>query len=183
MLRRILGTSRFLITLAVVGTFITSAMLMVFGLWRAVTLALDVVDLPEGTDVSKILIVDAISIIDIFLIGTVLYIISAGLYQLFLDHRLPLPRWLTIDTLDDLKARLTGVIVVALLVAFLGFVIEWQDDTDILAPGVGIAAIIVAAGLYFRLTHQPGHGRPSYLQAVPRDDHASPTDRGATPES
>jgi uncharacterized membrane protein YqhA len=122
---------------------------------------LDVIEgRPLDQDITKALIVDAVTVIDVFLLGTVLYIISAGLYQLFIDHALELPRWLLIESLDDLKVRLTGVIVVGLLVAFLGYVIEWKGGLDLLAPGLGIAAIVVAAGLYFRLTHHPGpaHG-------------------------
>jgi uncharacterized membrane protein YqhA len=102
---------------------------------------------------AKQLIVDAVSVIDIFLLGTVLYIISAGLYQLFVDDRLTLPRWLHIGTLDDLKAKLTGVIVVGMLVAFLGYVIEWDDhSTEIVAVGIAIAAVIAAVGAYYKLT-------------------------------
>jgi uncharacterized membrane protein YqhA len=165
MLARILGTSRFLITLAVLGSFITAAALMVVGLDQSLALVRHAWDSrPIDHEIAKELIVEAISVIDIFLLGTVLYIISAGLYQLFVDHELRLPRWLTIHSLDDLKARLTGVIVVGLLVAFLGYVIEWKGGLDLLAPGIAISAIVIAAGVYFRLVHPPadggGHGAP-----------------------
>jgi uncharacterized membrane protein YqhA len=151
--RRILGTSRYLIVLAVLGTFISSAMLMVFGVLRALRMVLDLVQHPDLTDAGgKSLLVEAVSLIDIFLLGTVLYIISAGLYQLFVDDALPLPRWLHIGTLDDLKAKLTGVIVVGLLVAFLGFVVQWKGTMEIVAVGVAIGAVILAVGAYYRLT-------------------------------
>jgi len=171
--RRILGTSRYLIVLAVLGSFISSAMLMVFGVLRAMRMVWDLVQSPNLTDEGgKALLVEAVSLIDIFLLGTVLYIISAGLYQLFVDDALPLPRWLHIGTLDDLKAKLTGVIVVGLLVAFLGFVVQWKQTMEIAAVGLGIAAVILAVGAYYRLTatgaQSPGYptrGRPD-----PRDE-------------
>ncbi len=93
---------------------------------------------------AKSLIADTVAIIDIFLIGTVLFVISAGLYQLFVHHDISLPGWLRIESLDDLKDNLTEVIVVAILVAFLGQAVEWTSDVNILAFGVAVAAVIVA---------------------------------------
>ena len=145
MIRDVLGTSRFLIILAVLGTFAASATLQVFGLLRVGAVILDLI---RAGDVSaaaaKSLIADTVSIIDIFLIGTVLFVISAGLYQLFVQRTISLPDWLRIESLDDLKDNLTEVIVVAILVAFLGQAVEWTGDVSILAFGLAIGAVIVA---------------------------------------
>ena len=173
--RRLLGTSRFLIVLAVLGTFLSSATLMVFGVLRTLDI---VVGLVRQHDISetgaKQVIVEAVSVIDIFLLGTVLYIISAGLYQLFVDDRLQLPRWLHIGTLDDLKAKLTGVIVVGLLVAFLGYVIEWPEGTwEIVAVGAAIASVILAVGAYYRLT-ATGAQSPDYQRGPDRSGRDDP---------
>jgi uncharacterized membrane protein YqhA len=157
LVRGILGTSRLLIVFAVLGSFITSAALMVYGLLRSIVIVIDVVrGQGMSTEVSKDLIVTAVSIIDIFLLATVLYIVSAGLFQLFVDEGLRLPAWLTIRSIDDLKVRLAGVIVVGLLVAFLGYVVQWTGGFDVLGPGLAIAAVIAATGLYFRLVHDRG---------------------------
>ena len=145
MIRDVLGTSRFLIILAVLGTFAASATLQVFGLLRVGAVILDLI---RAGDVSaaaaKSLIADTVSIIDIFLIGTVLFVISAGLYQLFVQRTISLPDWLRIESLDDLKDNLTEVIVVAILVAFLGQAVEWTGDVTILAFGLAIGAVILA---------------------------------------
>lgn len=159
MIPRVLATSRFLVTLAVLGSFVTAVVLMIHGLLRSVALAGDLLtggSLQEAG--SKAIIIDAVSIIDVFLLGTVLYIISAGLYQLFVDPDLPLPRWLVIRSIGDLKVRLAGVIVVGMLVAFLGFVVEWDGGTDIAAPAVGIAAVVIAVAVYFRLVPPEASG-------------------------
>lgn len=174
---RLLGTSRFLIILAVLGTFLSAATLMVFGVLRAVDIVFELIGQRSVSEsAGKGLIVDAVSVIDIFLLGTVLYIISAGLYQLFVDDRLALPRWLHIGTLDDLKAKLTGVIVVGMLVTYLGSITEWETgDTGILALGAGIAAVILAMGLYYRLTGT-GAASPGYQD---RGERSVGPDRGA----
>jgi len=148
MIRTILGTSRFLILLGVLGTFAASATLQVFGLLRVVAVIMDLVRAGDvSSAASKALIADTVAIIDIFLIGTVLFVISAGLYQLFVQTDLPLPGWLRIESLDDLKDNLTEVIVVALLVAFLGQAVEWTGDIAILGLGLAVAAVIVAVAV------------------------------------
>ena len=145
---RILGTSRFLIILAVLGTFIASATLQIFGLLRVAAVIVDLIraaDLSEAA--TKLLIADTIAIIDIFLIGTVLFVISAGLYQLFVQRDVGLPAWLKIESLDDLKDNLTEVIIVALLVAFLGQAIEWTGGFEIVGFGIAIGVGITAVGI------------------------------------
>jgi uncharacterized membrane protein YqhA len=166
---RVLGTSRYLVILAVVGSFISSAVLMVYGLLRAIgMLGTFFEERANEEELARDLILDALSIVDIFLLGTVLYIISAGLYQLFVDAELKLPDWLVIRTIEDLKVRLAGVIVVGMIVAFLGFVVDWEGGTDIIAPALGIAAIIVAIGLYFRVAPESAatHVMPEQARAV-----------------
>jgi uncharacterized membrane protein YqhA len=168
MTQRILGTSRYLVVLAVVSTFVMSVILQAAGAIRVVAIVFDTLEaaLAGESEIYKLLIVDAVGLIDLFLIGTVLFIIAAGLYQLFIDPDLPTPAWLQIHTLDDLKSRLTGVIVVGLLVAFLGVAIEWKGGTDIAAIGIAIAAVIAGVGVYYRLVglhHEPRarHRAPS----------------------
>ena len=158
MIRDVLGTSQFLIILAVLGTFAASATLQVFGLLRVAAVILDLI---RAGDVSaaaaKSLIADTVSIIDIFLIGTVLFVISAGLYQLFVQRDDLAPDWLRIESLDDLKDNLTEVIVVAILVAFLGQAVESTGDVAILAFGLAIGAVILAvAALTWVTRRKPG---------------------------
>ena len=158
MIRDVLGTSRFLIILAVLGTFAASATLQVFGLLRVAAVILDLIRAGDvSAAASKSLIADTVSIIDIFLIGTVLFVISAGLYQLFVQRTISLPDWLRIESLDDLKDNLTEVIVVAVLVAFLGQAVEWTGDPTILAFGLAIGAVILAvAALTWVTRRKPG---------------------------
>jgi uncharacterized membrane protein YqhA len=151
---RILGLSRFLIILAVLGTFAMSAILQVAGILRVIAIIPHVIQqTQEGDEAIKVLIVDAVGVIDVFLLGTVLFIVSAGLYQLFIDPELELPGWLNVRTLEDLKAKLVGVIVVALLVAFMGIAIDWHvgDGYDILAAGLAIAAVVLASTFAVRV--------------------------------
>jgi len=98
-------------------------------------------------EISK-LVVGFIEVADIFLLAVVLYIMSVGLYELFIDDNLPLPAWLVIHNLDDLKEKLVGVVIVVLAVFFLGRVIESQEPIEVLYLGGGIAAVIAALSYF-----------------------------------
>ncbi|HEX2280533.1 MAG TPA: YqhA family protein, partial [Thermomicrobiales bacterium] len=104
------------------------------------------------------LAVDLIEITDVILLGTVLYIVALGLYQLFIDQSLALPRWLKVNNLTDLKRDLIGVVVVLLGVSFLGEVVKGEDKNLLLPFGAGIALVIAALGFILWLTphkHDP----------------------------
>ena len=74
--------------------------------------------------------------------------IALGLYELFIDHQVPVPNWLEIRTLDDLKDKLIGVIIVVIGVGFLGQFTTWNGETNLLISGGG-AALVIAALTFF----------------------------------
>src|SRR5215212_10480575 len=155
-LRNIFAASRYIIGLAVIGSFVGSAILLVIATITLFSMAWNEIanfDLNNlgGHHIDR-LAVDLIEISDIILLGTVLYIVALGLYQLFIDHSLPLPRWLKVDDLADLKRDLIGVVVVLLGVSFLGEVVNWEGENDILPLGAGIALVIAALGFILWLT-------------------------------
>jgi uncharacterized membrane protein YqhA len=90
-------------------------------------------------------------------LSTVFYVIAVGLYELFIQDNLPLPKWLEFHTLDDLKDKLVGVIVVALAALFLGQTVSWDGKTDLLGYGVAVA-LVIAALTYF-LTQKVGQAK------------------------
>jgi uncharacterized membrane protein YqhA len=97
---------------------------------------------------AKVLALSLIEVTDVFLIGIVLFIIALGLYALFVDDTLPLPPWLEIHDLDDLKAKLISVVVAVLAVLFLGEVVKWDGERPLLGFGAGIALVIAALTLF-----------------------------------
>src|SRR6516164_8352146 len=112
MLNRILGLSRYAVRVAVVTTAVASIALLLYGaLLEVVVVVRTVLDARVSNQGGKELALGLIEATDIFLIGIVLFIFSLGLYILFIDDRLPLPAWLEINNLDDLKAQLVSVVV------------------------------------------------------------------------
>ncbi len=163
-MRNILASSRFFIALAAFGTFISAVALIVSGVisvfkvtWHAIA--------DDGTGVlaSKHLAVDFLQLVDIFLLGTALYIIALGLYELFVDDSLPMPKWLVIATFEDLKEKLIGVIIVLLGVSYLGTAVTWAGDKSILNLGLATAAVILALAIALYLStksHAVAHPIP-----------------------
>jgi uncharacterized membrane protein YqhA len=161
MVKDVLASSRFFIAIAVLGAFISSVVLLMAGVVAVIEVSWEVIRHP-ATDVSdaKNLAVDFIQLIDVFLLGTVLYIIALGLYELFVDQDLPMPGWLRIRDFDDLKDKLIGVIIVLLGVSFLGSAVTWLSGKDILYYGAAIGIVIVALSvvlLVFARSHAEDH--------------------------
>ena len=149
-LRRVLAGSRFFIVIGVVGSFLASIALLIFGGLKTIGLIISTFFGGFNETSAKYVAVGFIEILDLFLLGTVLYIIALGLYQLFIDDKLPLPAWMHLHTLTDLKVELINVIIVLLGVSFLGAVVQWDGGPNILALGLGIGAILAAYALLLR---------------------------------
>jgi uncharacterized membrane protein YqhA len=159
MIRRLLAGSRFLIVVAVASIFVAATALLVYGALQTTALLAGLFDSPVSSKGAKALVLAAIELVDLFLLATVMYVIAAGLYELFIDDTLPLPNWLEIHNLDDLKSKLIGVVVVVLGVLFLGQVIAWDGQRDLLGYGAAIGLIIVA--LTYFLSQQPKKAKPT----------------------
>jgi uncharacterized membrane protein YqhA len=181
LLRTLLSSSRFFIIFAIIGSFLASAAALVYGFIATVQLVLHSFGSGDYTEHgTKVLSVGLVGMIDMFLLGTVLYIITAGLYQLFIDPSLPLPAWLKISTLDDLKERLLGVVVVLLAVSFLGDLVEWDGSWNILAEGLAVGTVVGVLALTMAILariHPPGHGSPQHTP----DSHHPPPDAPPPP--
>ena len=148
----LLSAGRFFILLAILGSLITSCAVLVYAFFAGVIDAFgDAIQHEFDADGAKHVSVEVITLVDLFLLGTVLYVVAMGLYQLFISPQLRTPRWLKIDDLDDLKERLLGTIVVLLAVSFLGIVVTWDGSSpSLLAAGAGIGVVLLALGVLLR---------------------------------
>lgn len=99
---------------------------------------------------------------DVFLLGTVLFIVAFGLYQLFIQPDLPVPSWLKIHNLDQLTERLIEVVGVLLSVKFLAFAVEGVGEATLIEFGASVAVVIAALSLLLVVTHlrPEDHGSP-----------------------
>lgn len=145
MVKNVLARSRYLILIAVAGSFLAATALLLYGGIEVIVLIKQAVTYGEVSQKgAKALALAFIEMVDLFLLGTVFYIVALGLYELFIDDTLALPHWLEIHDLDGLKNKLVGVVIVVLAVTFLGQVVTWNGERDLLGFGAGIALVIAA---------------------------------------
>lgn len=147
--------SRFIAVFAIVGTALSALAVFIYGaifvgvaVWDAATGGL-----PNEENL-KHLTLQLVEATDAFLLGTVLYIVSIGFFQLFIDSDLAIPGWMRITDLDQLKSKLVGVIVVLLAVTFLGKVSNWQGGDDIFYLGASIGLVVVALSYFGFRAHE-----------------------------
>lgn len=136
---RVAGVTRYFILAPITGLAVAAVVMTGVAVVDVVKITSEA--LSAHVEISK-LVVGFIEVADIFLLAVVLYIMAVGLYELFIDDNLPLPGWLVIHDLEDLKEKLVGVVIVVLAVYFLGRVIESEHPIDILYLGIGISAVI-----------------------------------------
>ncbi|MEL7460999.1 MAG: YqhA family protein [Pseudomonadota bacterium] len=153
MLNRALAATRYLMIVPVIGSFLGATALLVYGGLETVQLLSNTIAEGEvSRKGAKALAIEFIEIIDLFLLGTVFYIIALGLYELFIEPNIGLPDWLEIRTLDDLKNKLVKVVIVVLGVLFLGHVVAWDGATDVVYLGGGIALVVAALTWFLKAT-------------------------------
>jgi uncharacterized membrane protein YqhA len=145
MIRRLFGLSRYLVLIAIAATFAGAVALMVY---EALVVFLALIEIAGSPDFSpknaKRIAVGLIEAVDVFLIAIAMYMMSLSLYALFIDEKLPLPRWLKVNDLEDLKANLVSIVIAVLAVLFLRQAVAWESGTDILALGVSLALVIAS---------------------------------------
>lgn len=141
---RFLSRSRYLIFVAVICILVGATTLLGYGAVETLALLRQLFD-PSGEALkAKSLTLAFIELTDLFLLATVLYVMAIGLFELFVDDRLDLPNWLEIHDLNDLKEKLIGVLIVVMAVLFLGQVVTWDGQRNLLPYGGAIALVIVA---------------------------------------
>lgn len=156
-MRTLIASSRYLVIIAVVACFALAIGGMLYGAASTVTLIMHGVHDGVSAEARKHLTVEAIEMVDLFLLSTVFLITGFGLYSLFIDEDVPAPAWLSVHGLDALKAALLKVIVVALAVNFLSDVVGWDGSQGILYEGAGIAMIVAAVTYFVANESRGGH--------------------------
>jgi uncharacterized membrane protein YqhA len=144
--------SRYMVLLAVGTLYLLAAILFGYATVKTI-FALPNLLSSLSEEATKSLMLFAVETADLFLIAVVLYVTAAGLYALFMGKRPATAdgekaTWLEVETLDDLKQNLIGVVVVAMSVLFLGVVIRDDSERNVLEVGGGIAAVVAALGWY-----------------------------------
>ena len=150
-MRRLIELSRFVVAVPAIGSILGAFILMVIGTWEIIRALISLIDTNVALKESVVTILTAI---DTLLLATVLLVIGYGLYELFVDANVSLPPWLEIKSLDDLKAKLIGVVVAIIAVIFLGVLVDSTDANDIMLIGIGAGAVVIGLAAFTYATRK-----------------------------
>lgn len=156
MLRQILGSTRYIMIIPVVATLLGSISLIIY---ETIAMTWTLIDAFQQATVSpkavKSFAIGVVEAVDVFLIAIAVYIISLGLYALFVDDTIELPKWLHLRNLEDLKGTLVSVVIAVLAVFFLREVVAWDGSVNFAAFG-GALALVIAALTFFLMSVNGG---------------------------
>ena len=152
-LEKLLWNVRYVTLLAVTLSIISSIYLMILGSWEILEAIIFYNPLIDSsiTENNEVLF-KIISSIDLFIIAIVLLIFGFGVYELFVSeidftHSKFKDSTLIIRDLDQLKNKITKVIIIVLFVKFFERILKYSESftstTDILYFGLSILSICI----------------------------------------
>jgi uncharacterized membrane protein YqhA len=154
---KILGITRYAVFVPAIASIIGALLLMIQG---SIEMGIVVYKAIVSAYVLKESIVDVLTAVDAILLGTVLLVIGYGLYELFIDSEIPVPAWLRVKDLDDLKSKLIGVVVAIIAVVFVGVFVDVNRADEVMAYGIGSGALVVALAAFAWASRKGGGGGP-----------------------
>lgn len=104
---RFIAGIRFFVLIPVVGLEIAACALFVKGGIDIVHFMEELIAGMSGEGPKGSSIVEIVETVHLFLVGTVLFLTSFGLYQLFIQP-LPLPEWVKVNNIEELELNLVG---------------------------------------------------------------------------
>jgi uncharacterized protein (TIGR00645 family) len=133
---KLLESSKYVVLVAVVALMAAAIATFGWGAWKTISFVAAL--FTSGGEAQAILTL--LDMMDTFLIGTVLFIFSLGLYELFIG-KLQTPEWLEIDDLSKLKAKLSDVIVLFMAIKFLDKLLQAKDYQDVFWYALSVAVV------------------------------------------
>lgn len=150
-MRQLLGLTRYAVIVPAVASVLGALLLMAQG---SIEMVIVVYESVTTDTYLKDTIVDVLTAVDAILLGTVLLVIGYGLYELFIDPELPVPAWLRVRDLDDLKSKLIGVVVAIIAVVFVGVFVDSNRADEVLSYGLGAGALVAGLAVFALATRK-----------------------------
>jgi uncharacterized membrane protein YqhA len=155
-MKKLFGVTRYAVVIPSLASILGALLLMAQG---SVEMVFVIIDAISNQSTLKKSIVDVLTAVDAILLGTVLLVIGYGLFELFIDDELPVPLWLRVYDLDDLKSKLIGVVVAIIAVVYVGIFVDANRSKDVLSYGLGAGALVVGLAIFAYATKKETKGR------------------------
>ncbi len=163
-MRKFVGLTRYSVFFPALAAMLGAVLLLAQG---SIEVVLAVFDAIVKQTPLKDTIVQVLTAVDAILLGTVLLVIGYGLYELFVDSDIELPKWLQVRDLDDLKSKLIGVVVAIIAVIFVGVLVDANRAADVISYGVGSGALVLGLAFFAYATKKDTSVKPSVVRRGP----------------
>jgi uncharacterized membrane protein YqhA len=151
--------ARFLALVPVVFALLVAIAVTIFATADVIRLVVYAFDLtaaedPQLSSGRLLLVAKVVKIVDLYLVSTFMIIFSLGLYELFISRIDPAERselagrLLRIHDLDDLKDRLTKILLLILAMLYLEFALRLQPSTGLELLYLGFGTMLIALALF-----------------------------------
>ncbi len=161
--------SRYIAYIGVLVLFVCSLTAYVLGVYKTVK-AIAAIALGEVKgDFALIALFDCL---DTILVATALLVISVSLYELFIGE-LEVPDWMLVRNLDELKSKLSFVVIPVISVKFLQKILQGENALETLYYGGGIALVTAALALFNYVNEKE---RMDELQVHPEEEETRAED-------
>ena len=166
---RALWASRMIVLVAVVCSLLLALVALVLGAADTLAVVADLIGYLSPTaqpstreSLRGDLVASIVKAVDAFLIGAVLVVVALGLYELFINRiestegSESAARVLLIRNLDDLKDRMSRLVLLILIVEFFGMALRLsvQGALDLLLLALGIFLVAASVFLTTRGAHE-----------------------------
>lgn len=145
MLEKILIQSRHLTYIAVVLILFCAVALYLFTTVAALLSIYSAV-MSDGWDVYSINAIAAsfLKIVDFFLLSIGLHLIALGVYKLFINEDIALPRTMASGSFNELKLTLVKLATIVLLLDFVEQALSSRPPRELMEFGIAIAVVLAA---------------------------------------
>jgi uncharacterized membrane protein YqhA len=140
---KFLNRFRYIVWITVFFSIIASIGAFLWGAIKSLKLMVSLVQ--AGGDFNAAA-VSFLEVMDAFLIAAAVLIFCLGMYELFIG-KLDLPDWLHVRNLHDLKAKIGGIAILVVVIAFIEQLMTWKNAQDMLyfALAIGIISAVLIA--------------------------------------
>jgi uncharacterized membrane protein YqhA len=148
MLKKLLERGGLVVIIPVITLFISAMIFGLYGAYLTIDAIVKFVTAPAQREVVE-LVPKFFSVIDMFLLAMVLYLFALGLYELFVG-KLNIPAALSIESVDELKAKLASVIILFVAIAYVKLLVDWRNPVETLLFGAATGILIAVLIQYYK---------------------------------
>jgi len=157
----LLWKSRLVLLVAVLCCIATAVALIGLGVYEVIHFITNLISYfidANGSITRDILVLSVIEVLDTFLISSILFIFSFGLYELFISsieqsegHT---SQAFQIKSIDQLKTKLGNVIVMLLVIKVFSYLIELRPSSIIETLYLAVIVLLVSVSLWLGHAHK-----------------------------